>query len=167
MYCCAQTLSRRTLLFIAPATSSHPSQLRKFPTLCLASAPPDTANTNWLVLATCDASDPRQQWKWNFEGIAPDNERKSAISNVDGCIDQYGQGSDIGQQLDAYPCNRGENQAFWCATGDLRFLPRLTLPCPAPLHTPVPLHTRYDWDEGMIGNEATGVCLGVGPCTDL
>jgi galactosylceramidase len=35
--------------------------LRKFPTLCLASAPPDAAGTPWLVLANCNAADPAQQ----------------------------------------------------------------------------------------------------------
>ena len=109
--------------------------LRKFPTLCLASAPPDTTGTAWLVLATCNPADPAQQWTWAFEGISPDQERRSAIHNVAGCIDQYSQNNDIGAQLDAYKCSGAENQLFW-----------------------------YDWDEGMIGNEATGICLGVGPC---
>jgi hypothetical protein len=141
--------------------------LRAFPTLCLAAAPADAAGARWLQLAACDAADPAQVWTWSFEGIAPDNERKSQISLAGGaCIDQYGQNSDIGSPLDAcvarasphaparhcarncdpnnpntptlnhrWPCNQGENQAFF-----------------------------YDWDEGTIANEATAVCVGVGPC---
>jgi hypothetical protein len=110
--------------------------LRKFPNLCLAAAPADVNNVRWLTLATCDASSPSQQWTWTFEGIAPDSERKSQISLAgDLCIDQYSQSSDIGKPLDARPCNGGGNQAFW-----------------------------YDFDEGMIGNEATSLCVGVGPC---
>ena len=144
--------------FNAPANNGNATwgglmSLRRFPTLCLSSAPPDAAGTNWLVLATCDASDARQQWTWEFEGIAPDRERKSQIFNKDGCLDQFGEGSDIGQQLDAYPCNGGENQAFWLVTagggsGDLRAqFPRFTLP--SPISPPISPH-----DAGMTGTRA-------------
>jgi galactosylceramidase len=119
----------------APGGWNGTFSLAAHPELCLASAPADASGTAWLVLAACNPADPLQVWQWDFEGIAPDNERKSAIFNSAGCIDQYSQGSDIGQQLDAYQCNGGTNQAFF-----------------------------YDFDEGMISNEWSAVCLGVGPC---
>ena len=99
--------------------------LKAQPSLCLAAAPADAQGTSWLVLATCAPGEASQVWQWDFEGIAPDNERKSQIKNVGsgGCIDQFGESSDIGEQLDAWACNGGLNQAFW-----------------------------YDWDESAIGN---------------
>jgi hypothetical protein len=105
------------------------------PGLCLTSAPADASNVAWLVLAACDATDPKQIWTWKFEGIAPDRERASQISNSVGCIDQYLQLSDIGTPLNAYPCSGAINQAFF-----------------------------YDWDEQTIGNEWSAVCAGIGPC---
>jgi hypothetical protein len=119
----------------APGAWNGSFSLSSDPTLCLSSASPDASGTAWLVLDTCNPSDARQAWTWSFEGIAPDNERKSAIYNSVGCVDQYNQGSDIGSQLDAYKCNGGTNQAFF-----------------------------FDFDEATISNEWSAVCLGVGPC---
>ena len=104
----------------APGQWNGTMSLRSNPSLCLTSAAPDAMGTSWLVLASCNPADPKQVWTWKFEGVAPDRERASQISNSVGCIDQYNQGSDIGDQLDAYSCNQGENQAFF-----------------------------YDWDESM------------------
>ena len=119
----------------APGSWNGSFSLSSDPTLCLSSASPDATGTSWLVLDSCDPTDVRQNWAWKFEGIAPDNERKSQISNSVGCVDPMSQGSDIWSQLDAFTCNGGTNQAFF-----------------------------YDYDESTISNEWSAVCLGVGPC---
>jgi galactosylceramidase len=97
----------------APGQWNGTMALTANPSLCLTSAPQDAAGTSWLVLAACDATDPKQIWTWKFEGIAPDRERASQISNSVGCIDQYLQLSDIGMPVDAYSCNGQTNQAFF------------------------------------------------------
>ena len=144
------------------------------PTLCLTSADPDAAGTTWLVLAACNPADARQNWMWKFEGIAPDNERKSAIYNSVGCVDQYGQGSDIGEQLDAYTCNGGTNQAFFYDYDEstVRFRPPslATARCAARMPPASRLeHTHTLFNPTLpaalqISNEWSAVCLGVGPC---
>ena len=74
----------------APGTWNGSFSLVANPALCLSSAAPDAQGTTWLELAACDASDARQSWIWDFEGIAPDNERKSKIYNSVGCFRNVG-----------------------------------------------------------------------------
>ncbi len=119
---------------LAPGGWNGTYALRAAPALCLAVAPPDATGAQWLVLATCSAADPAQVFQWNFEGIAPDNERKSAIVNTASgrCIDIFGTIADIGLPADAYPCNGASNQAFF-----------------------------YDFGTAEIATEAAVVALGV------
>jgi len=115
----------------APGTMSGAFSLVANSSLCLAAG---AAAPNLLTLQPCDAASPYQTWAWTFDGIAPDNERKSKFTNagLNACMDIVGQNTDIGLQMDAWPCNGGENQAFY-----------------------------YDFDQREIGNEATGTCVGV------
>ena len=117
-------------IFTAVPNSGQTSliQLRSNTSLCLFS----NAN-DMLELANCDPSNAQQLWKWNFDGIAPDGERKSEISLANGnCIDIVGQVPDIGAQMDSYKCNNGNNQAFF-----------------------------FDYDAGEIANEWSSTCIGV------
>jgi galactosylceramidase len=117
-------------IFTAVPNSGQTSliQLRSNTSLCLYSNP-----NSMLELATCNSSDSNQLWKWEFDGIAPDGERKSSISLANGnCLDIVGQVPDIGAQMDAYKCNNGGNQAFF-----------------------------FDYDAGEIANEWSSTCVGV------
>lgn len=101
--------------------------------LCMTANP--NAGASWmLTVEKCDPSSPYQNWAWNFDGIAPDNERKSQLylPQFNRCVDIVGQLGDVGAQLDAYQCNGGTNQAFF-----------------------------WDFDQSEIGNEAYSVCVGV------
>jgi hypothetical protein len=129
-----RNLSQWEFLPSLPGAFNGSFALRFFPQLCLAAPPAPTGSPSWLTLKACDPTDTTQFWKWNFGGIAPDGERPSEIVNPASgrCIDQYGQNSEIGNAVDGWSCGGGTNQAFW-----------------------------YDYDAGEIGNEWSGVCLGI------
>jgi hypothetical protein len=102
--------------------------------LCLAAVPAASSDPWWLQLEVCDSGNQYQSWTWTFDGISPDNERKSQIENTGTgrCIDINGAISDVGLQMDTWPCNGGGNQNFF-----------------------------YDSGTGEIASEWSSTCLGV------
>jgi galactosylceramidase len=99
------------------------------PALCVA-----VGAQSALVLAACNAADAAQLFTWTFDGIAPDGERGSYITNLGtGSVLTVANGvPDVGAQMVVAPKSGHGGQAFF-----------------------------FDFTAGEIANEATSTCLGV------
>ena len=112
--------------------------LRAAPALCLSVGTNSSGNPGFLSLAACgDHSSPSLQWVWAFDGVSPDDERITSLSNPASgrCLDTLGAHTEIGLQLDAWECNPASvtkwQSFFW------------------------------DADAGEIANEWSASCVGV------